>query len=139
MNMDELTSPQKRYLLAVYQLSLQYGAVRITELARTVHVSKSSATCMAAKLSEHGYLSKSYYGQISLTEKGRNIAVSVHQRTELLQRFLVQELSIEAECAAEDAAAIAVHTSETTAVRLAQFLGNMMESPSDAVLFSPRE
>lgn len=120
--MDGLTCPQKRYLLAVYQLSLAHGAVKITELARAVGVGKSSATCMTAKLAEHGYLDKAYYGQIVLTEKGRVIAKSIFQRTELFRSFLTEQLSVDAACAADDAAAIAVYVSENTVEQLSRFL-----------------
>lgn len=118
---DGLTCSQKRYLLAVYQLSLEHGTVKITELARAVGVGKSSATCMTAKLSDCGCLDKAYYGQIMLTEKGRAIAESIYQQTENLRIFLTEQLSVDAKCAADDAAAIAVYASENTVEKLSRF------------------
>lgn len=131
--MDEisnLTCSQKHYLLSIYRLSLKCDYVRVKELAYAMGVGKSSVTSMTTKLSELGYLDKTYYGQNVLTKKGYIIAELIYQQTERLRIFLREQLLINDERAAADATAIAVYASDSTVALLSEFLKSTAEATS---------
>lgn len=119
---EKLTSSQKLYLLTIYQLYLHHGSVKVTELARAAGVSKSSATCMATKLCERGYLHKVYYGSICLTKNGLLASKAIYEPVKAIYDFLTQKLSVEEVQAQKDAVAMVVHVSEDTVHSLMDFL-----------------
>lgn len=119
---EKLTDSQKLYLLTIYQLCQKHGSVKITELAKAAGVTKSSATCMTAKLCEHGYLHKAYYGSIHLTENGLDAAKSVYEPAKQIYDFLTQKLAVDPLQAQRDAVAMVVHVSEDTVHTLAEYL-----------------
>lgn len=119
---ENLTDSQKLYLLTIYQLYLHHGSVKITELAKAAGVSKSSATCMTAKLCERGYLHKAYYGSICLTENGLLVSKSIYKPVKTLYEFLTQKLAVENVQAQKDAVAMIMHVSEDTVNTLLNFL-----------------
>ncbi len=118
----ELTCSQKKYLLAIYQLSLQQGSAKSTDVARAVGVSKSSTACMTARLCENGYVCKAYYGQIQLTKNGLLAAKAIFDQVCLIRDFLVNQLLVAPEQAQADAVAITVYTSPQTLAQLTGFL-----------------
>ncbi len=113
-NSDNLTCSQKHYLFAIYQLYKQKGTVKTTELAKSVGVSKSSATCMTTKLYERGYLQKAFYGSIELTQKGLVPARAIYNQVSVIYRFLTKQLGIDSHQAKADAVSFVVYGSEQT-------------------------
>lgn len=119
---EHLTCSQKRYLLAIYQLSQLYGKVKTTQLAVAVGVSKSSSTCMTNKLCERGYLKKMYYGNIELTEIGLKSAELIYSQANTVYCFLTKKLLVDSQKAKLDAVSIVVYSSEQTVSLFVKFI-----------------
>ncbi len=119
---EHLTCSQKRYLLAIYQLSQLYGKVKTTQLAVAVGVSKSSSTCMTTKLCERGYLNKIYYGHIELTETGLESAKLIYSQVNTIYCFLTKKLLVDSQKAKSDAVSIVVYSSEQTVSPFVKFI-----------------
>ncbi len=66
-------------------------------------------------LRDEGYVTKEKYGAVTLTESGRNVAVHIKRRYELLKRLFHNVLGVEADIAAEDACRIEHLISSETA------------------------
>ena len=113
-NSDNLTSSQKHYLFAISQVYKQKETVKTTELAKSVGVSKSSATCMTTKLYERGYLQKAFYGSIELTQKGLIPARAIYNQVSVIYGFLTKQLGIDSHQAKADAVSFVVYGSEQT-------------------------
>lgn len=86
-----MTTPgMEDHLEQIYLLSLTKGYTRISEVADALSVHPSSASKMARKLGECGYVEYKKYGRIFLTGKGSEIGKQLLDRHRLLERFLRQ-------------------------------------------------
>lgn len=70
----ELTHAHLRYLLVIYELSLDAPAVSSTQVARMLGVKKPSVARMLKNLRERGLAEKERYGKIALTAAGMETA-----------------------------------------------------------------
>lgn len=121
-NISSPTYTQKKYLFAIYRLGQNGGEVRTTDVAKIVGVSKASTTAMTARLSESGFIEKSHYGRITLTERGLKEANSIFTSCLIIQDFLEKKLNIPTEQADADAVQIVRGTSELTASRFVDYI-----------------
>ncbi len=119
---DDLTYAQKKYLFAIYKLSQSGGEVRSSDIARLVGVSKASTAIMTERLVESGFIEKEYYGKITLTESGINIAKPIFTNFIVIHNFLENVLGLDEETADNDAVQISVHASEKTVNRLSEHI-----------------
>ncbi|MFO8057982.1 MAG: metal-dependent transcriptional regulator [bacterium] len=102
---EELTSNMEDYLETIYELASEQGEskVRVTDIARRLGVTRPSVVGMVKHLEEHGTVSHTHYGGISLTKNGKKIAKDVLNRHRVLRRFLEEVLGLDAQVAEEDA------------------------------------
>jgi len=84
-----ITSTIEDYLEGILFLSEEKGFAQVTEIAQMLEVSKASVTEMVSKLKNNNLVNYEKYGTISLTEKGKEIAVKIKDRHEILQSFLL--------------------------------------------------
>ena len=85
---------REEYLEAIYGL-LEDGLEASTgEIAKRLKVKDASVTQMLKKLHDEGYIRRTPYQGVSLTEKGSRIAVKVKRKHRLLERFLYDVLKI---------------------------------------------
>ncbi|XID90435.1 transcriptional regulator MntR [Paenibacillaceae bacterium WGS1546] len=86
-----MTTPgMEDHLEQIYLLSLSKGYTRVSDVADALSVHPSSASKMAQKLGESGYIEYEKYGRICLTGKGSEIGKQLLDRHRLLERFLRQ-------------------------------------------------
>ncbi|QTH40171.1 transcriptional regulator MntR [Cohnella sp. LGH] len=86
-----MTTPgMEDHLEQIYLLSLGKGYTRVSDVAEALSVHPSSASKMAQKLGESGYIEYEKYGRISLTRKGARVGQQLLDRHRLLERFLRQ-------------------------------------------------
>lgn len=89
LNADgEMTSAMEDYLEMIFRLAQQNEAVRVSDLSRMLHVKASSVTKMVQQLGLSGFLQGEKYGDIFLTDKGREIGDYLLYRHEVIHRFL---------------------------------------------------
>ncbi len=82
-----ITPSMEDYLEMIARMSETGEPVRVSALARSLHVTPSSATKMIAHLSESGCVYAERYGYITLTEYGRSVGAFLMHRHEIIHRF----------------------------------------------------
>jgi Mn-dependent DtxR family transcriptional regulator len=110
------------YLEVILKLEKRNGIVRSIDIAREFDYSKPSVSRAVGVLKKEGYLTHSPYGDIALTDKGREKAESILKKHRLITDFLKNTLSIDAELAEQDACRIEHVISEETSIAIEEFL-----------------
>lgn len=102
--MEKVSMSHEDYLEAIVMLGgTTEKSVRSVDIAKQMEVSKASVNKAIGLLKEKGLAEQPYYGDITLTEKGYEYALSVYKRHRYLTAFLSKGLGIPAEVAEEEA------------------------------------
>jgi Mn-dependent DtxR family transcriptional regulator len=108
----KLSPSLEDYLEEIYRFSISAGAVRLTDIAVQLNVSLPSVNKAIRKLKDMEYITHERYGDIIVTETGKELGQFLVERNRLLQEFL---LLIFAECdVAKEAEAMEHYLSDTT-------------------------
>lgn len=91
------------YLEAVLELEQKNGIVRSVDVAAHLGVSKPSVSKAMSNLKAAGYINQETYGDITLTEKGREYAQQVFDRHKILSEFFEKVLGVSRDTAGKDA------------------------------------
>src|SRR5690625_7224435 len=70
------------------------GRPTTTDLAERLAVTASTVSANLKKLARDGYIDYEPYGQITLTEQGRSIAVEIVRRHRIVETYLVEALGL---------------------------------------------
>lgn len=92
----------ENYLETILELSQQHPAVRSVDIANELGFKKSSVSVAMKNLRERGHITVSDAGFIQLTESGHKIASMIHERHQLLTKWLTR-LGVPEKIASEDA------------------------------------
>ncbi len=87
--MKILTPSLEDYLEELYRFSLSSDSVRVTDLSHKLEVSLPSVTKALRKLKKGEFISYQRYGEITLTEKGKELGDFLVKRNQVLQEFLI--------------------------------------------------
>lgn len=82
-----LTPSMEDYLEMIFRLSHGKNPIRINDLAAALNVRPPSATRMARRLAEAGYLKYERYGTIELTSSGKEQGTRLFERHLSLEQF----------------------------------------------------
>lgn len=123
MTASTLSESIEMYLKSLAELSRD-EPVAISRLAERLSVTPVSANEMIRKLSEQGLVTHLPYKGVSLTERGREVAVNVLRRQRLWELFLYKHLEIEWAKVYELACSLEHATDPEVADALSVFLGN---------------
>ena len=102
MKMQE--SPED-YLETIYMLSLEKDEVRSIDVARHLGFSKPSVSVAMKRLRENGYVDMDDNNYLTLTAAGKEIAVKIFERHNVLAGYL-RSVGVSADTAARDACRI---------------------------------
>lgn len=91
-----LSSQLEDYLEAIDVLGQAGGTARVRDIALHVGVHKSTVTAALHNLSERGLVNYRPYGEITLTETGRDTAREVRRKHRVIRGFLVNVLGLDA-------------------------------------------
>ena len=91
------TSTVEDYVKGIYLLQIDSptGEATVVRLAATLGVTKGSVTAMVRKLREAKLAKAERYGGISLTPKGKKLAIDMIRRHRLIEVFLVETLGFD--------------------------------------------
>ena len=84
---NKITPSMEDYLEMIARLGADGEPVRVTALARKLHVTPSSATKMIAHLGESGCVYAEKYGYVTLTEYGRSMGSFLMRRHAIIHDF----------------------------------------------------
>ncbi|WP_177176558.1 metal-dependent transcriptional regulator [Hyunsoonleella jejuensis] len=89
-----MTLTEENYIKSIYHLGKQ-GATNVSTnaIAQDMETKASSVTDMVKKLSEKGYADYKKYQGVSLTEKGKTIAINIVRKHRLWEVFLAEKLN----------------------------------------------
>nr|WP_132876721.1 metal-dependent transcriptional regulator [Tamaricihabitans halophyticus] len=124
------SSSVEDYLKVIYALR-ERGADTVTTsaLAGRLGVSLSSASGMVRKLADLGLVEHARYGDITLTEAGRRIALEVLRRHRLIELYLVTHLDYAWDEVHDEAEQLEHTVSNTLLDRIAAKLGHPLVDP----------
>ena len=103
---EKISANLEMYLETVLLLCKEKGEARITDIAETMRVAKTSVHAAMHALSDKGLLVQEKYGTVVLTGNGKDYANSVYKRHKSLTAFFENVVGVDAETAERDACAI---------------------------------
>ena len=109
------------YLEAIQLIINKKGYARGKDVAQLLDISPSSVTEMFQKLSKNGYINYEKYSGVTLTEKGKTIAIKTQRTHDTIERFLLI-LGLDKKIAKEDACRIEHVLNPETIERLTKFV-----------------
>ena len=119
----KLTNSQEEYLKTIYLLYKNNKKVRVTDKLK---ITKPSVNKGINVLRQMELVNYKAYGNISLTEKGENLAVGVIRRQDILEMFLIEVLEIDKKQAVEEAKAMKYAMSQETALKLDKYITEIL-------------
>ena len=107
----EIHKSAEDYLEMMLMLQEKHGYIRSVDIALELHVKKPSVSYATKCLRESGYITMDAGSMITLTEKGREIAVRMYTRHKLLTQYLTA-IGVDPDTARADACKIEHDLSE---------------------------
>ena len=95
------TKSQEDFLEALLMLEQNGEPLETTRVAKLLGVSKPAIHQMGHELIDRGWITRKDYGDMKLTDEGRNIAVKVLERHHVIKQFLL-DLGVSEETAEND-------------------------------------
>ncbi len=112
-DMDNFTRAQEDFVEALLMLEEQGLPLETTKVARLLNVSKPAVHQMGHELIDKGLITRKDYGDMTLTDAGRELARKVFNRHKILKQFLI-ELGVSEDVAEDDCCKIEHVISEET-------------------------
>lgn len=138
MTLSELSVSSQNYLKAVWSIGEWTGdEVTPTLLAEKTGMKLSTVSDAVRRLAEKGLLDHAPYGAITLTEYGRELAVSMVRRHRLIETFLVDSLGYTWDLVHDEAESLEHAVSDFMIDRLDAVLGHPTRDPHGDPIPSP--
>ncbi len=130
-----LTKAERKYLLMVFLTLNSMGWTRLKKIADYAGVKMPSAKQALDSLAEKGLIYYEKRGAITLTDKGKKIAIIENKNIRAVQKFLVEILGIAPEKAWDSCLKIYFDMDEEAASKFLLFAKFMNECPQEQPLF----
>ncbi len=88
--MHDITKSIEDYLEAILNIENSKNIVKSIDVANELKVSKPAVSKATNILNNMGYITKSSYGDIKLTDLGRETAILIYERHLVLKEFLLK-------------------------------------------------
>jgi DtxR family Mn-dependent transcriptional regulator len=126
MNLD-LSQTEENYLKAIFSLSVSASkAISTNSIAKKIETKASSVTDMVKRLADKKLVDYKKYQGVSLTLKGKNIAVKVIRKHRLWEVFLVKHLDF----SWDEVHEVAEQLEHVKSVKLTKHLDAFLEHPT---------
>jgi len=109
------------YVELVYMIQNKKEKVHTSDIASAFNINPASVTEIFQKLSDEDYINYEKYNGVTLTEKGKKIAMNTKKKHDTLKSFLIL-LGVDEEIADEDACKIEHHVNPETMRKLRKFV-----------------
>jgi DtxR family Mn-dependent transcriptional regulator len=100
---EGLTPALEDYLETILRLTEKNGKATVSEIARSLKITKPSTNQAINNLRCEGFVSQDRYGPVYLTETGRQKAEQVWHRHQIIRDYLYEVLKVSASVAERDA------------------------------------
>ena len=84
-----VTARIEDYLEAVFKIEISGRPATVTELAAKLSVTKATVTAILKRMKDAGLLDHERYGDVSLTDEGKDRALAIYRRHEFLTDFFI--------------------------------------------------
>jgi len=125
--MEKSAESVENYLETILILSYNGNPVRSVDIANELGYSKPSVSIAMKNLKSSGYISMETYGDITLTESGREIAQKIYDRHKLISDLLIF-LGVDRETALRDACKMEHGMSEKSFLALQSHIETLKQS-----------
>ncbi len=126
-----MKNTRNSYLKIMYLLSLEYGKIRVTDIANKLGSTKSSVSKALVRLSSGGYIKYETYGDIILTNKSIEIVNDILSKENILELFFIGVLNISEETAKKDIQILGEYVSDETNKKLKNYIKNSLHINDD--------
>ena len=117
------------YLESIYHIEASNGAARAKDIAMAMDVKNASVTQALRSLAEKNLVNYAPYEVITLTKLGKQIALDVVRRHEILEKFLSQVLGLPHSEADENACRMEHVVDKEILLRMQQFMAFLQKCP----------
>ncbi len=114
-----MTESLEMYLETISLLHERNRVARVTDIAKELGVSKPSVHAALHELERRGLIRHEHYGDVYLSEEGKEASAAIRRRHDLLTSFLREVLGVSPATAEQDACRIEHYLSEETMERIA--------------------
>ena len=121
----KLTNVQKEYLKTIYLLEKSKKEVRMTDIANKLNKTKPTVNYAMNSLKEEKLINYEVYGQITLTNLGKNAAEKVLEAYDIVCLFLTEILKMDKAEAENEANKIKATLQDETINKLAKYTNDM--------------
>lgn len=129
-----LSSTLESYLELIHELQLQYGAVRVTDLAGRMGCKTPSATSALRRLAQLRLINYEAYRPVTLTNMGKAAIRRLSAGHRVLADLFRTVLALPAEFVEEEACSLEHRASPPLVARIAQFMTFLNDTPAGASL-----
>lgn len=120
----KITPSLEDYLENVLLLEQQAGQARVTDIAEKMKVAKSSVHAALHNLENKGLLIHEKYGNLQLTNEGREMAINIYHRHTSLKKFFMLTLGLDETTAESEACAVEHVLSDETIEKMVLLVNN---------------
>lgn len=120
----KMTPSLQDYIEVIFLLAEENGQVRLTDIASRLNNTKASASQAVAVLKSMEMVEQVRYGPITLTRAGKEYALQIRHKHQLLKEFLINILGVSPKTAEEDACLMEHTVSEETLNQITSFMEN---------------
>jgi DtxR family transcriptional regulator, Mn-dependent transcriptional regulator len=124
----ELTETTENYLKRILWLSGEHGSAKVSDIAELMDRSLSSTSEAMKRLKDQGFIDYEKYGGITLTKKGRDIAMKINDAYIVLGSFL-ELIGLPQSIAHEDACSMEHSITNETVSVIRKFVQFIKEDP----------
>ena len=117
-----LTHSATHHLLAAGESIEQRGYARVSDIARTLEITRGSVSVAMQSLKAGGYVAQDESHFFALTDKGRNAIASIRARHEIVEQFLAEILGLSSEQSHRESCRLEYLIEAPTARRLSALL-----------------
>ena len=110
------------HLVAIAELLEEYGYARVSDVARSIGITRGSASITLKSLKQKGLVTEDDRRFLGLSEEGAGIAGSIRAKKAIMKELFVNVLGVSPEQADEDTCQIEHLVSAETARRAAKFV-----------------
>lgn len=129
MRFKEITPTKEDYLRALYLMGRSRQRVGVAELARYLHLAKSTVSERIQALARQKLLAYERYSACTFTRRGRAIAQRLTHRHRVIEVFLHDVLHMPKNRIHAEAHRLEHAFSDEVIARLKKFLGNPQQDP----------
>ncbi|MDX2226827.1 MAG: transcriptional regulator MntR [Verrucomicrobiae bacterium] len=126
----KLSTSNEDYLERIHELIEDKGYARVSDIATSLSLSRPSVSAMVQRLARGGFLTYEKYRGLTLTEKGRKIALRVKYRHIILAEFLTL-LGLDLDVVLRDVEGMEHHISSETLDRIERVVRHWKKNPRD--------